>query len=527
MKFLYSFPSHTSTITQSDDLYRRTAVIDPLFAELEDGDETFKPIGLISEESAHWALGRSNQNNCLNIHVSGGIYDVGQTLRPSPRQARFFTPVYALYEGNKIRGDTWTEIITDPYAEAVWIDGNKMERTVTFNSPHRGERATYFQRLGYFWVRSGPYWLRLTSYTPIWVFSDGTTSVDGSSETIGLDTPRYYLSDNRGLPGRSSSSTTRVPNSAKVGYTMNVLGKSFQVTYVPPESEIKKYVSAPSTSPQKFISCKARIHPPLMVDGSYDVRFPYGRKYDLDSAFAQSLDQVDFTTSNGIAYALDAKDIVSSAKSDLESLRSLAKGAPGKLKIAASLFLSFHYGWKLMASDTMEFANVLDEYSKTSSRRVHCSTSVICDYNSRGGLTLVSGIAHRNVYYDPYAQIASKTLRLAEAMDAVPDISNVWDMIPFSFVVDWFTNIGDLAAGIDAFYTLTQQHKVLGTIDSQKEVYEYRKDGLPGKYEYVIYDRKCHKDWYPIPDFSFQLKNPITNLTHWCEAGALVVATRP
>lgn len=251
-------------------------------------------------------------------------------------------------------------------------------------------------------------------------------------------------------------------------------------------------------------------------------------KFDLDSAMAAALsEQVDFTTSNGIAYGLDAKDIVSSAKSDLKNLESLAKGTPGKLKIASKLFLSIHYGWKLMAADTKEFAEAFSEFSKGCNRRVHFSSTGSAKGQRRGSYTLRESVAHRSIYYDPYAQIASETLKLAEAMDVVPDLSNVWDMIPFSFVVDWFTNIGDLATGVDALFTLVQEHKVLGTITSTKDVYEYHMDGGIGSYKYTFYERSCLQDWYPLPEFSFQLKNPFTNLTHWCEAGALVVATRP
>jgi hypothetical protein len=117
-------------------------------------------------------------------------------------------------------------------------------------------------------------------------------------------------------------------------------------------------------------------------------------------------------------------------------------------------------------------------------------------------------------------------MRFAEAVDLVPDFLNVWAMIPFSFVVDWFTNIGDLAEGIDNFFTLEQQHEVLGSIVSSTCSFIYQPAGYFGNVRIEHYHRNCREGWYPIPSFSFQLKNPATNLYHWIEGSALVVSKR-
>jgi hypothetical protein len=250
-------------------------------------------------------------------------------------------------------------------------------------------------------------------------------------------------------------------------------------------------------------------------------------EWDEEGALTAGLSQVNFFGSNGMAFARDVGSLPTTIQSDLSQLKSLTSADPsGKLRIAASAFLSVHYGYKLLAADGIELANVLADYDRT--HTLHIGQTML----SKAGLTrvgsrcLLSHSGHLNVYYDPFGQLTSDIYAFAEAVDLVPDFSNVWDMIPFSFVVDWFTNVGDLASGIDDYFTLTQQHKVLGSIVSHKLSYINQPQGFFGSIIYDIYTRSCRRGWFPNPRFSFQLKNPVTNLYHWLEGSALVVSTR-
>lgn len=462
-----------------------------------------------------WKIGRSNQNNCTNVHISGSIVAFpGSTFLPDPSSIN----------GGYIQlGNELFDTIVDLNREFTFLDMGYYS-----SGQYRYHKKICFANI---FVEDAAVMLNTFDYTTSWR--------DGEDEPPFPTDQKYYWSyGTRWYPTYYTQGVGPLPcsKSVQLGYEGRCevhLDFMAETGFVPvkPDVEyfrtddyfnyIRRYYSYGCSRVETEV-----IFPPCTQD-PWVIKFK-DNKYDLDAAMAEALSsQVDFTTSNGIAYGLDAKDIVSSAKGDLEGLKALAKGAPGKLKIASKLFLSVHYGWKLMAADTLEFSKAFQEFSKNSTRRVHYSTTGSSQGQRRGGFTLQKSVAHCSIYYDPYAQIASETLKLAEAMDVVPDLSNVWDMIPFSFVVDWFTNIGELAEGVDALFTLAQEHKVLGTIQSTKEVYEYHADNGIGSYKYTFYDRSCIQDWYPIPKFSFQLKNPITNLTHWCEAGALVVATRP
>jgi hypothetical protein len=178
----------------------------------------------------------------------------------------------------------------------------------------------------------------------------------------------------------------------------------------------------------------------------------------------------------------------------------------------------------LLAADGFELAQSLAEYDRKYTLHIGQTEEPTIERSKVGDRELIACNGHLNVYYIPYGQISSDIYALSEALDLVPDLSNIWDSIPFSFVVDWFTNVGDLAQKCDDWFTLTQQHKVLGSIESSKISYRYQPEGYFGDLIFDRYQRTCYKDWYPIPTFSFQLKNPVTNIYHWLEGSALVVS---
>jgi hypothetical protein len=472
-----------------------------------DPDAKALELGVIKTIPTGWTIGKSNQNNCYNMHRRGAIlaFDEGETIVDPGAFGGFVHVIKDLYFNYIIDMDDMFTFIEYGTIEGSSGTVDHMRcccinlRVGEYCILLRNETTTVHEKDGIFQPN-----VDHVRIFPQWTFLRPTAE--------GMDLGDQYWKPNYQTP---------------VEYEMDWVAMSFKLISLPSESELL-------TDYAKWLIWHGRgggyttsvslIQPPLAGPENLN----WSISYDLDSAMAEALSsQVDFTTSNGIAYGLDAKEIISTAKADLSNLEALAKGAPGKLKIASKLFLSVHYGWKLLAADTKEFAEAFGEFSRTSTRRVHFSVSGHYPNDQIGGYVLKSAIAHRSIYYDPYGQISNSAFALAEAMDVVPDLSNIWDMIPFSFVVDWFTNIGDLAEGLDALMTLVQEHKVLGTITSTKEVYEYHVVGGFGSYEYTVYNRSCVPDWYPLPEFSFQLKNPLTNLTHWCEAGALVVATRP
>lgn len=164
-------------------------------------------------------------------------------------------------------------------------------------------------------------------------------------------------------------------------------------------------------------------------------------------------------------------------------------------------------------------------------------------YRDRNGFeTLSAGasVASSNTYstrsvtsrvklgYDdsnPLAETLSERLR---DMGAFPSVDNLWELIPFSFVVDWFLGVGDLLETIDVNaramtipikYTTTS-HKDVVDVDIGM-LPEYH--GMTGNLTFSLYSRSVSR-YAPSLPLDFEVSNELPN--HWLEAGALIIANR-
>lgn len=183
----------------------------------------------------------------------------------------------------------------------------------------------------------------------------------------------------------------------------------------------------------------------------------------------------------------------------------------GELSKLSSLFLSFHYGYKLLLSDTASLMSELAKYSARTSTLSRLSASDTSQFD------IGSTVVHYSVYYEQYAN-CSPDAAMLDILDLDLSPSNIWDLIPYSFVVDWFIGIGDWLDNIEKYYKLTNTHKVRGGILSWKTDM-FLPNTLNGRYH--SYQRDCSVGAI-TPTFSPTLSNPGSDPTRWVEAGALI-----
>jgi hypothetical protein len=115
---------------------------------------------------------------------------------------------------------------------------------------------------------------------------------------------------------------------------------------------------------------------------------------------------------------------------------------------------------------------------------------------------------------------------LAQKVDSMGfalTLENVWDLIPYSFVIDWFIDIGGFLERADARMRLMRQNIQYATMSSK---YTLRKNLVPtstypivGTLTVVHYQRWT-TDHCPVPPLSPSSKITVSN--HWLEAGALI-----
>lgn len=235
---------------------------------------------------------------------------------------------------------------------------------------------------------------------------------------------------------------------------------------------------------------------------------------------ATAYEDLGFWEGNGLAYINDVREAGKSVMSTLATIKQLGRG---KMKAIANLYLSFHYGYSLFLRDTSSLLQQLDRDLSVS----RCQASQTVSYPN--GITVD---ARYQCYYRPYGQLSNMLKQLLDYSDLSLEVSNLWDMVPFSFVIDWFTNIGDILESIDNYMSLLQYHLPIACGKSYKLRRKLPLPALPTGQQYYssvipevcYYSRSYFSD--PVgPEYHLSVSNPLTSLpNHWKEAGALYVS---
>lgn len=142
------------------------------------------------------------------------------------------------------------------------------------------------------------------------------------------------------------------------------------------------------------------------------------------------------------------KDVVALCRGNPSGLKTLLREArtvrtkKQAAKLIAKCHLSVQYGYRLTAADVLEVANAIRRIS-TNEKIARSS----CVYNAHipQGMVVVS--EHWKMFYEANPAKAPVMAQLF-LMDLI-GFQNVWDLIPYSFVVDWFTPAGDILQGWD------------------------------------------------------------------------------
>lgn len=234
---------------------------------------------------------------------------------------------------------------------------------------------------------------------------------------------------------------------------------------------------------------------------------------------AEAYNSVQFFNSNGIAYAKDFVNLRKDAAKTLNLLKSFGK--TGRLASkAANLFLTFYYGWRLTIKDTQELVDAYQTSSKLRSNR--CKATSQRSWESHGATYLATFQCYfiRNAFM-------SGMDRFIYDYDLALTPDNLWDLVPFSFVVDWFTNIGGVLETASDYYNLVQAHEVICTGRSIKAVRHTSgrqlSSQLAGELTFSYYSRSYTEGPY-VP--TFQFCNSVNPLDHAIEGTALIVSRR-
>jgi hypothetical protein len=114
-------------------------------------------------------------------------------------------------------------------------------------------------------------------------------------------------------------------------------------------------------------------------------------------------------------------------------------------------------------------------------------------------------------------------IQRVESWGFLPTFENVWDLVPYSFVVDWLVDVGGFLQRVDThlrlvrlnirYATMSRKTNVKGTFVPTPDA------PFNGSIEWVHYHRWV-SDQCPVPPLS--LKPTFQDFDHWLESGALL-----
>jgi hypothetical protein len=128
-----------------------------------------------------------------------------------------------------------------------------------------------------------------------------------------------------------------------------------------------------------------------------------------------------------------------------------------RAKSVGNQWLELHFGWVPAIED---IHNSVETLSKTDfgSRHLKSSGSVAARYQARSGSDVVFSSVNTNLKvranHRGSIQVSNPNAFLANQMGVVNPLSVAWEAVPYSFVVDWFTNVGQCLSAMTDFVGL-------------------------------------------------------------------------
>jgi len=217
--------------------------------------------------------------------------------------------------------------------------------------------------------------------------------------------------------------------------------------------------------------------------------------------YAECVEGQNCFTSNGIAYASDIGKVGDSVRALLALVAD-----PTSPKQWASAWLSSRFSDRLTYQDSKELLGAIrGELGRLMVRMSYKETHSHCEYSHSPESSrlikayTISSNARLRCDNESYNSLMTAVKKFME-WDVWPSLENTWDMIPLSFVADWFINLSTILANVDRLvyeqylrvriYERSDKVRVIFTDDAVAHAFGTSPDFLIGNIVGKYYTRR-------------------------------------
>lgn len=186
--------------------------------------------------------------------------------------------------------------------------------------------------------------------------------------------------------------------------------------------------------------------------------------------------------------------------------------AKHNIKSLAELYLWWKYSYKTSEMDIVAYINWIRSWLKQKHDPVNTAHYTLT-YN-----LAVDDILRYNVYMSPYS------IGVIEFLGLDINLSNTWDTLPFSFILDWFVNVGEVLHSLDTS-NLRSQVSLKSLMCSRKRVVRTEYDAsrnMVGSITRTYYARQLQTS-LPASVCSLHFNDPSK---HLLDASSLIIANK-
>jgi hypothetical protein len=252
----------------------------------------------------------------------------------------------------------------------------------------------------------------------------------------------------------------------------------------------------------------------LAIPSIEELPFPHAGVHYGELA-QEASQKVNRNQVNMIAFLRDLRD----PRALIPKLKNLQK-----LKTHAGNYLAFEYGILPTLDDLKAIAAAFAKH------KPYIDRNGFKTYNAFHSESSGDGIDTFTLEQRIKLAIADEDNGFIDLMNRVessgfaPTFENVWDLIPYSFVLDWFINVGDFLERVDSRMRLARldiQYVTMSRKSVKQRVFSASSNNLYGGILKLVQYSRWTEDHCPVPPL-FLLHAPTVS-DHWLEASALII----